>query len=225
MPIVPDPMRGFRRLPGAEHIVHAVELPELTRRRRPVGADGAFVGRAGASHTGPGQRPTFRAAEGPDARGTLDGRPKFPRRGSNGNGNGNGDGHTYEVPRPEVHRPEVHRPEPPRLDHAPRMEPVERLAAVDVPRPAARNDEDGRVALLERRLAKLSKLLEERTQQLQLRMDAQATEPGMASRYGEVQGLRGDSEETQRKRELMSAIFEANRKLRERVGSAGPDAE
>lgn len=85
--------------------------------------------------------------------------------------------------------------------------------------------EAARIELLERRLVKLSRLLDERTAQLQLRMDSQASEQGVASLALEGFGLRGDSEEVARKRDLMSAIFVANRKLRERVGSGRADAE
>jgi len=89
----------------------------------------------------------------------------------------------------------------------------------DVPRPTAGEASARQIELLERRVAKLTRLLEERSFQLQERLDKQFADQGVASVYGETQGLRGDSEEVQRKRDLMSSIFEANQKLRESVGS------
>jgi hypothetical protein len=115
----------------------------------------------------------------------------------------------------------------------PRALPVAaELRELDVPRPGEHEvtssdaaSGEGRIELLERRLAKLARLLAERDSQLQLRIERASDLPGLASVYSEVQGLRDQSEEALRKRSLMSSIFEANRKLRERIGSKTQDAE
>ncbi|MEZ6017377.1 MAG: hypothetical protein R3F49_19850 [Planctomycetota bacterium] len=185
-------MRGFRRSSGAEHLVHAIELPELAGRRRLRAARIVVQG-----------APTAAAAPAPAAPRTED---QVVRGGG----------------------------ESALLTHGHRPEDGVPLRTVDVPRPAppegpsgARSDANSqaRIELLERRLAKLSRVLDERTAQLQLRMERGAVDNGVASTFTEVQGLRGDSEEVHRKRELMSAIFDANRKLRERVGSGVSKAE
>jgi len=195
-------MPGFRRSPGADHIVHAVELPELEQRRaRRVQRDAERAPAAEVRASGPG------------------GRSVFLQR---------------SLSRAVLRQVQVPRPPPAALTPQP---PPAALREVEVPRPeaqparpavapaASEPQDDRRIELLERRLAKLAKLLEERTEQMQVRLGRAQGEPGVASIYSEVQGLQGHSEEVQRKRAMMSAIYEANRKLRERVGSERRDAE
>ncbi len=231
-------MRGFRRAPGADHIVHAIELPELTRRRRPLAGTGAP---AMGPTLAPGGEPNREEAPPPRRAGVGQGfgpardfpgaRPYF-----NGGARRPGDGAPQRRPAP---------PSSDRLTHGHRPEDGVPLREVEIPRPvnppapstrtpaeaapavvpAAPSGDSARIELLERRIAKLARLLEEQAAQLQLRSDRPAGEAGVASVYAEVQGLRGDSEESQRKRALMSSIFEANRKLRERIGSLAQDAE
>jgi hypothetical protein len=166
-------MRSFRRVPGAEHLVHAVDLPELSRRRRApaskLGSNGAHVLRVrhvgGDRDQGASEQGAIRAAVAQTVR---------------------------ESPPAPV-----------------------------APAPS----EQERIDLLERRLAKLTRLLATREDEMQLRTERGAPDSGLPSVYTEVQGVRGDSEEALRKRSLMSSIFEANRKLRERIGSAAGEAE
>ncbi len=187
-------MPGFRRSPGSDHLVHAVELPELQQRR---------ARRA--------QRESERVAASPALPLPL-ARALFRQR-----------------PQPAASRVQAPpAPVPPEVSLTPQP-PPQPLREVEVPRPAAPATavpaDDRRIELLERRLAKLAKLLEERDEQMRTRMARAQSGPGVASIYSEVQGLQGQSEEVERKRAMMSAIYEANRKLRERVGSERRDAE
>lgn len=206
-----SPMRSFRRSPGAEHLVHAVELPELARRRRPVATRdeaGSMQARSDADMAGRGAHSPG-PAQGPN------GVHPFRAQRAGGQALALVRGIAHE----ETELRALDVPRPPAL--APEM-----TAAAVVPgaRDAAPEDA-GRIDLLERRLAKLTRLLEERDEQLQLRMESAPREHGVASIYSDVQGLRGQSEEALRKRSLMSSIFEANRKLRERIGSTAQEAE
>lgn len=82
-------------------------------------------------------------------------------------------------------------------------------------------DGSGEVELLQRRLAKVKGLLQEREDQLR-RLDAAAGgDKGLASIYREVQGI-GDTEpDAERKRELMTSIFDANQELHRKLREAG----
>lgn len=79
------------------------------------------------------------------------------------------------------------------------------------------------IELLERRLAKVSQLLEKRDREMS--SASRTVDTGVASIYREVQGVDDSESEAEHKKELMSRIFEANLKLRERITSASPDAE
>lgn len=96
----------------------------------------------------------------------------------------------------------------------------------DVPRPAALKDSQARhqIQLLERRLAKMARIIEERDEEMDSR-SSREVDDGVPSIYREVQGVSGRGKEAKRKRAFMSLIFEANLKLRERVTSASSDAE
>ena len=166
-------MSGFRRNSSVPHVVHAIQLPELVRRRRVV------LARQGTRGT---------ATQSP-ATATKD-----PRLATSA-----ADRRALPVPQ---------------LDPTPRVD--------------AKNGsggDDRRIELLERRLEKLSRLLGERDDQLRSRIAQADEDVGVASRFAEVQGLNGHSEEVQLKRDLMSSIFDANRKLRERIGSQNQVAE
>lgn len=169
--------------------MHALELPELRRRRRLVVLP----------------RPYGAAGEPRGASADRQPLPTVPPGGPVRNG--------HSTPRTTAHGRWASVPPPVQ-------------AAEDVPvAPAAPGVEAGRIDLLERRLSKLARLIEERNAQLPLRNERGAADTGVASVYSEVQGLRGQSEEDQRKRTMMASIFEANRKLRERIGSAAREAE
>jgi len=72
------------------------------------------------------------------------------------------------------------------------------------------------IDLLERRLAKMTRLLEEKEQEVAITA-ARPSESGVASVFREVQGLDGSGEEVERKKALMSRIFEANLDLRKQI--------
>ena len=73
------------------------------------------------------------------------------------------------------------------------------------------------IDLLERRLRKVQGLLELREQELRRLFAAGKIDDGLRSIYTQVQGLDADSPMAETKREMMAAIFEANRELQARV--------
>jgi hypothetical protein len=92
--------------------------------------------------------------------------------------------------------------------------------------PEALQDSQARkqIGVLERRLAKLSRLLEQRDTEVVSR-SRQDEETGVASTYRVVQGVDEAGGEGKQKSALMSSIFEANLKLREMVTSIARDAD
>lgn len=84
---------------------------------------------------------------------------------------------------------------------------------------------------LERRLRKVSDLLDTREEELRKLVEAGRVDTGLASIYREVEGIRDDSPMAETKKDMMSTIFEANRKLQsrlkelERSGGAGTAGE
>ena len=66
---------------------------------------------------------------------------------------------------------------------------------------------------LERRIAKLSGLLEQTEEELRRTRARRAQDPGVASMFDEVQGLDGGDERFEQKLGLMKSIFEANLEL------------
>lgn len=101
--------------------------------------------------------------------------------------------------------------------------------------PEEDRDRDGayraEIERLERRLRKVSELLDTREEELRKLVEAGRVDTGLASIYREVEGIRDDSPMAETKKDMMSAIFEANRKLQsrlkqlERPGAAGTEGE
>lgn len=159
------------------------------------------------------RRSAMRRRRGLGYEGSGDGESVNGSANRNGDGAANGHGSNGNAPeRPVVAVPAVL----PSRDVAP---PV-------VPRPVGLKDSQARhqIQLLERRLAKMARLLEQKDQEFSSR-PAAAEDDGVASIYREVQGLGGRTKEAKTKRAFMSVIFEANLKLRESVTSASSDAE
>lgn len=73
------------------------------------------------------------------------------------------------------------------------------------------------VGLLERRLRKLTQVLEQQEAMLARMESGPAEETGLASVYREVQGLKEGGKGGKRKREMMQKIFEANIELRKSI--------
>lgn len=108
-------------------------------------------------------------------------------------------------------------PRPPAPEPAP-------VTLVPAPRPEPLHDSQARhqIQLLERRLLKMARLLEQRD--LESLSGQAPVEDGVASIYRDVQGLDGGENQVEQKLELMTTIFEQNLKLRERVTSASSAA-
>ena len=77
-------------------------------------------------------------------------------------------------------------------------------------------DQQRKIDLLERRIAKLTQQLGMTEEQLQNVMRAKSIDPGVASIYDSVQGLSADEVQAELKKELMAKIFEANVELRKK---------
>ncbi|MEM9380492.1 MAG: hypothetical protein AAGB93_11135 [Planctomycetota bacterium] len=86
------------------------------------------------------------------------------------------------------------------------------------PAPAAAPQSDREVERLQRRLAKLTKLLDERDDELLALAEQGGGEDGIASIYRKVQGIQGRGKDAKRKKEFMTRIFEANLALRDDPG-------
>jgi hypothetical protein len=82
---------------------------------------------------------------------------------------------------------------------------------------AARRAADAEVEQLERRIAKLVASLEANESLLESVIVAKAGDPGVASRYREVQGLDEHASEYSRRAAIMERIFEANVELQKQV--------
>jgi hypothetical protein len=80
------------------------------------------------------------------------------------------------------------------------------------------------IDVLERRLAKMARLLDQRDTEIVSR-SRPPEDKGVSSIYRDVQGLEGQGDEAQQKRDLMSSIFEANLKLREMVTSSAKKSD
>jgi hypothetical protein len=81
-------------------------------------------------------------------------------------------------------------------------------------RQALLDDHRREIDKLERRVRKLSTMLEDTEQELQHALTTDPGDAGIASIYDAVQGLDGRDREFAKKSELMSAIFQANLELR-----------
>jgi len=64
--------------------------------------------------------------------------------------------------------------------------------------------------VLERRIAKLTSVIGVTEEELARVMAMKAIDPGVASIFKTVQGLRGDDAQAQAKKAMMSTIFEQN---------------
>lgn len=121
-------------------------------------------------------------------------------------------------------------PEPPAPQKLPAyvlpVAPVQPTPAPPVERPASLEDSQARkqIDVLERRLAKMAKLLDQRDTEI-ISRSRQEEDTGVASIYRSVQGLDGAGDEGKQKKALMSSIFEANLKLREMVTSTARNAD
>jgi len=82
---------------------------------------------------------------------------------------------------------------------------------------------DGRTELLERRVAKLGDMLERTESQLRGVL-AGGGEEGVPSVYREVQGLAGDEAGVEQKRDLLTAIFDANLRMQRMTDDEGDAA-
>lgn len=82
-----------------------------------------------------------------------------------------------------------------------------------------------KVQLLERRIEKLNKALEDTEGALRQVIAAKSIDPGIASIYDKVQGLAADALNYERKKELLKQVFEENLVLQKKVGTNGGHAQ
>ena len=112
-----------------------------------------------------------------------------------------------------------------RADPSPLEREVIRLAVAELRNERGRNErarlEDAQkeIELLERRISKLNRLLEQTEAELQKAIRERKIDPGLASIYETVQGLDEMDEHYARKSELMHAIFAANLQMRATLDS------
>ncbi len=133
-----------------------------------------------------------------------------------------------EAPRPEP-APKEEARKPARIYVLPKVPKKEAaVEPVKVLQPLAPNLEDSQarkqIDVLERRLAKMARLLDQRDTEIVSRSRV-AEDTGVASIYRDVQGIDSRGDEATQKKELMSSIFEANLKLREMVTSSSQTVE
>jgi diguanylate cyclase (GGDEF)-like protein len=81
----------------------------------------------------------------------------------------------------------------------------------------ARQSQDEKLELLERRIARLSHNLGLTDEQLQRAMEMKGMDPGVASVYGEIQGLTDGTSDKKLKQDMMAAIYAANFELQKRA--------
>ena len=80
-----------------------------------------------------------------------------------------------------------------------------------------RKTQDSKLEVLERRIARLSHNLGLTEEQLQRAMEMKGMDPGVASLYREVQGVSDGSSDTELKKDMMAAIYEANIELQNKA--------
>jgi diguanylate cyclase (GGDEF)-like protein len=80
-----------------------------------------------------------------------------------------------------------------------------------------RRTQDSKLEVLERRIARLSHNLGLTEEQLQRAIEMQSMDPGVASLYHETQGLSDGSSDTELKKDMMAAIYEANIELQKKA--------
>ena len=81
----------------------------------------------------------------------------------------------------------------------------------------ARQSQDEKLELLERRIARLSHNLGLTDEQLQRAMEMKGMDAGVASVYGEIQGLTDGTSDKKLKQDMMAAIYAANFELQKRA--------
>lgn len=77
------------------------------------------------------------------------------------------------------------------------------------------HEQQSEVTILEQRIGKLSRLLEQREHELRIEANRHALDTGISSIYREVQGLDTSDLRYAHKKALMTSIFEANLQLKE----------
>ena len=85
------------------------------------------------------------------------------------------------------------------------------------------NQHNRQIGVLERRIGKLTVSLEATEGQLARMSNLQEVDTGVASIYREVQGLDTGSDGAEAKKEMMSAIFQANLDLQEEIAKRADD--
>lgn len=111
------------------------------------------------------------------------------------------------------------------VDPSPLEREVIRISVAQLREERARNEREkllesqNQVELLERRVAKLNRLLEETEAELQRAVRAKVGDSGLASIYEDVQGLDEHDAQYEKKNVLMTAIFEANLQMRAALGA------
>jgi len=112
-----------------------------------------------------------------------------------------------------------------RSDPSPLEREVIRLAVAELRQERGRNERarleeaQKEIELLERRITKLNRLLEQTEAELQKAIRQRGIDPGLASIYETVQGLDEMDAHYARKSELMHAIFSANLEMRATLDS------
>jgi hypothetical protein len=86
-------------------------------------------------------------------------------------------------------------------------------------RQALIDDHRKQMDTLERRVTKLSGVLESTQAELRTALSREFEDPGVGSVYNDVQGLAGDDSKYEKKTALMASIFEANLELRANIAS------
>ncbi|MBK6940389.1 MAG: hypothetical protein IPH13_09330 [Planctomycetes bacterium] len=89
---------------------------------------------------------------------------------------------------------------------------------------AAKQEQDARIDLLERRIAKLNGMLASSDQLVERLKAAKSLDPGIESEFREVQGLNTADANAGAKRGLLEQIFKLNVELREAIGKDSPPA-
>lgn len=79
------------------------------------------------------------------------------------------------------------------------------------------NEHSRQIDLLQRRLSKLAESLQLTEEELRRVMSVKSIDPGVASIYRTVQGLSMEEADSERKKEMMAKIFEANIELRKQI--------
>lgn len=87
------------------------------------------------------------------------------------------------------------------------------------------HDHQSHVEVLERRIGKLKEVLDQTEKDLRSVAAAKEIDPGIASIYRSVQGLSEEEEGVERKKEMLSILFEANKDLRKDIRRKAQDKD